>query len=133
MSDVKRNFFGNAFFALCCSGGIGFCAYLVRRLTANGLQGNEYAFFYSTFSLVSILISVVALGIPNAVFFALPDLRTRGLNDEAHGAYAFCLRWVLVTGLLLSAICLPLIFSAGGNLARYGIEDGAVFYLLLLP
>lgn len=129
---IKREFFGNAAFSLFCALIIGIFAYLVRRTTANGLPGNEYAFFYSIFSLINIAIPIVSLGISNATFFALPDFRNQGMEEEARGAYAFCLRWVLVTGGALALVVFPLLLRLGNNIERYGIEDRNIFFFLLL-
>ena len=132
MSLFRHQFCSNALYALVCSALTGFFAYLVRRLTANGLSGNEYAFFYSIFSLISISIAVVSFGIPNAAFFCLPDYLNQGLKEEAREVYSFCLRWFLATGLLLSAAVFPVILIAGNNIGRYEIQDKQIFYFLLL-
>ena len=132
MNSDKRYFFGNTAFSISCALVIGFCAYLSRRLTSNGLRGDEYAFFYSTFSLVSIMIAFTCLGIPNASFFRIPDARNGGQDDEARGVFAWCVRWVLLVGVFLTAVGLPVVLLAGGSMARYGIDSRRIFPLLLL-
>lgn len=132
MNSDKRYFFGNTAFSISCALVIGFCAYLSRRLTSNGLPGDEYAFFYSTFSLVSIMIAFTCLGIPNASFFRIPDARNGGQDDEARGVFAWCVRWVLLVGVFLTAVGLPVVLLAGGSMARYGIDSRRIFPLLLL-
>ena len=132
MNSDKRYFFGNTAFSISCALVIGFCAYLSRRLTSNGLPGDEYAFFYSTFSLVSIMIAFTCLGIPNASFFRIPDARNRGQDDEARGVFAWCVRWVLLVGVFLTAVGLPVVLLAGGSMDRYGIDSRRIFPLLLL-
>lgn len=132
MNSDKRYFFGNTAFSISCALVIGFCAYLSRRLTSNGLPGDEYAFFYSTFSLVSIMIAFTCLGIPNASFFRIPDARNGGQDDEARGVFAWCVRWVLLVGVFLTAVGLPVVLLAGGSMDRYGIDSRRIFPLLLL-
>lgn len=132
MSGIKRYFLGNSAFSLSCALVIGFCAYLTRRLTSNGLPGNDYAFFYSSFSLISIMIAVCSMGIPNASFFRIPDARNRGRGDTAHGFYAWCLRWVFLVGVFLTVIGLPAVLLAGGSMKKYGIDSRNIFRLLLL-
>lgn len=132
MNGFRRYFFGNAAFSLFCSFVIGVCAYLTRRITSNGLPGDEYAFFYSTFSLVTLLSALFSMGIPNASFFCIPDARNRGLDDEAHGFYAWCVRWVLLAGVFLTLVVLPVVLLAGDSMERYGIDSRRIFRLLLL-
>ncbi|MBQ9337106.1 MAG: hypothetical protein IJS14_07420 [Lentisphaeria bacterium] len=132
MNSDKRFFFGNTAFSMSCAFINGVCAYLTRRLTSNGLQGNEYAFFYSTFSLVCILIALFLLGIPNASFFRISDARNCGQDDAAHGIYAWCVRWAFLVGLFLTVVGLPAILMAGDSMERYGIDSRRVFRLLLL-
>ena len=132
MSSDRKYFFGNTAFSLSCALVIGFCAYLSRRLTSNGLPGDEYPFFYSTYSLVSIMIAFTSLGIPNASFFRIPDARNAGQDDEARGVFAWCVRWVLLVGVFLTAVGLPAVLLAGGSMGRYGIDSRRIFPLLLL-
>lgn len=132
MNSDKKYYFGNSAFSLSCAFIIGFFAYLSRRLTSNGLPGNEYAFFYSTFSLVSMMIAIASLGIPNAAFFCIPDARNRGQDDEAHGFYAWCIRWCFAAGVFLAVVGLPVVLLAGNSMKRYEIESGGIFRLLLL-
>ena len=132
MNGIRRYFFGNAAFSLFCSLVIGVCAYLTRRLTSNGLPGDEYAFFFSTFSLISMMVAFSSLGIPNASFFFIPDARNRGQDDEARGYYAWCMRWVTLVGVFLTVVGLPAVLLAGDSMERYGIDSPRVFWLLLL-
>lgn len=132
MNSGKRYFFGNTAFSISCALVIGFCAYLSRRLTSNGLPGDEYAFFYSTYSLISIMIACASLGIPNASFFRIPDARNSGQDDEARGVFAWCVRWVFLVGVFLTAVGLPAVLLAGDSMARYGIDSRRIFWLLLL-
>ena len=132
MNSGKRYFFGNTAFSMSCALVIGFCAYLSRRLTSNGLPGDEYAFFYSTYSLVSIMIAFTWLGIPNASFFRIPDTRNAGQDDEARGVFAWCVRWVVLVGVFLTIVGLPAVLLAGGSMERYGIDSRRIFRLLLL-
>ena len=132
MSNIRGKFFGNAAFSLFCALTIGVCAYLVRRITANGLEKNEYAFFYSTFSLVGMMVAFASAGIPNAAFFFIPDFRNRGEEEKARGVYAWCLRVVFVIGVLLMVVGLPAALLIGRNLERYGITSPWIFRLLLL-
>lgn len=132
MKGFRRYFFGNAAFSLFCSFVIGFCAYLTRRLTSNGLHGNEYAFFYSTFSLVTLLGALFSMGIPDASFFCIPDARNRGQDDAAHGFYAWCVQWVFLAGVFLTVVVLPVVLLAGDSMERYGIGSRRIFRLLLL-
>ena len=129
---IKREIFGNAAFSLFCALVIGILAYLVRRTTANGLPANEYAFFYSTFSLIEMMIALGSLGIPNAAFFFIPDYGNRGETDKARGVYAWSLRMVFGVGILLTFVGLPAVLLIGRNLERYGIASSWVFRLLLL-
>lgn len=132
MSSGKRYFFGNTAFSMTCAFVMGFCAYLTRRLTSSGLPGNDYAFFYSTFSLVSIMTALFSLGIPNASFFRIPDARNRGQEDTAHGIYGWCIRWGFFVGVFLTIVVLPAVLLAGDSMERYGIESKRIFWLLLL-
>ena len=132
MSGIRGKFFGNAAFSLFCALAIGVCAYLVRRITANTLPGNEYAFFYPTFSLIGMMVAFASAGIPNAAFFFIPDFRNRGEEDKARGVYAWCLRMVFVVGVLLTVVGLPTALLIGRNLERYGIASPWIFRLLLL-
>ena len=132
MNGIRRYFFGNAAFSLFCSLVIGVCAYLTRRLTSNGLPGDEYAFFFSTFSLISMMVAFGSLGIPNASFFCIPDARNRGQDDEARGYYAWCVRWVILVGVFLTVAVLPAVLLRGDSMERYGIGSRRVFWLLLL-
>lgn len=132
MNGFRRYFFGNAAFSLFCSFVIGVCAYLTRRITSNGLPGDEYAFFFSTFSLISMMVAFASLGIPNASFFRIPDARNRGEDDAAHGIYAWCVRWVFLVGMFLTVVGLPAVLLAGDSMERYGIDSGRIFWLLLL-
>ncbi len=132
MNGFRRYFFGNAAFSLFCSFVIGICAYLTRRFTSNGLPGDEYAFFFSTFSLISMMVAFASLGIPNASFFRIPDARNRGQDDAAHGVYAWCVRWVFLVGAFLTVVGLPAVLLAGDSMERYGIESRRIFWLLLL-
>ena len=132
MSSIRDKFFGNAAFSLFCALVMGVCAYLVRRITANGLPGNEYAFFYSTFSLIGMMVAFSSLGIPNAAFFFIPDFRNRGDAESARGVYAWCLRLVFAVGIFLTVIGLPVVLVAGRSLERYGITSSGIFGLLLL-
>lgn len=132
MSSGKRYFFGYTAFSMSCALVIGFCAYLTRRLTSNGLSGNEYAFFYSTYSLISLLIAFFSLGIPNASFFCIPDARNRGQDDTAHSFFAWCVRWVFLIGVFLTLIVLPAVLLKGGSMERYEIDSRRIFLLLLL-
>ena len=132
MNSGKRYFFGNTAFSMSCALVIGFCAYLSRRLTSNGLPGDEYAFFYSTYSLVSIMVAFTCLGIPNASFFRIPDARNARQDDEARGVFAWCVRWVVLVGVFLTVMGLPAVLLAGGSMERYGIDSRRIFPLLLL-
>ena len=132
MSNFQRKFFGNAAFSLVCALVIGVCAYLVRRITANGLPGDEYAFFYSTFSLVGMMVAFASLGIPNAAFFFIPDYCNRGEEDKARGVYSWCLRAVFAVGVFLTVVGLPAALILGRNMERYGIASPGIFWLLLL-
>lgn len=132
MSGIRRSFFGNAAFSLFCALVMGICAYLVRRITANDLPGNEYAFFYSTFSLVGMMVAFASLGIPNAAFFFIPDFRNRGEEENARGVYAWCLRLVCLVGILLTVLGLPAALLIGRGMERYGIVSPWIFRLLLL-
>lgn len=132
MNSDKKYYFGNTAFSISCALVVGVCGYLARRLTSSGLPGDEYAFFYSTFSLVSIMIAFVSLGIPNAAFFRIPDARNRGQDDEARGIYAWCIRWCFFVGVFLAAAVFPVVLLAGGSMKRYGIKSGGIFRLLLL-
>lgn len=132
MSSDRKYYFGNTAFSLFCAFVIGVCAYLTRRLTSGGLPGDEYAFFYSTFSLVSMMVAFASLGIPNAAFFCIPDARNRGRDDEARGFYAWCIRWCFAVGVFLTVVGLPVVLLAGNSMKRYGIESGGIFRLLLL-
>ncbi len=132
MNGFRRYFFGNAAFSLFCEFVIGVCAYLTRRLTSNGLPGDEYAFFFSTFSLISMMVAFASLGIPNAAFFRIPDARNRGQDDAARGVYAWCVRWVFFVGVFLTVAVLPAVLLAGDSMERYGIDSRRIFWLLLL-
>lgn len=132
MSSGRRYFLGNTAFSMSCAFVIGFCAYLTRRLTSNGLSGNDYAFFYSTFSLVTLLVALFSMGIPNASFFCIPDARNRGQDDAAHGFFAWCARWVFLVGVFLTVAVLPVVLLAGDSMERYGIDSRRIFRLLLL-
>ena len=132
MNSDKKYYFGNSAFSISCALVVGVCGYLARRLTSGGLPGDEYAFFYSTFSLVSMLIAFASLGIPNAAFFCIPDARNRVRDDEARGFYAWCIRWCFAVGSILAVAVLPVVLLAGGSMKRYGIESGGIFRLLLL-
>lgn len=132
MSSGRRYFFGNTAFSMTCAFAIGVCAYLTRRLTSNGLPGNDYAFFYSTFSLVTLLVALFSMGIPNASFFCIPDARNRGQDDAAHAFYAWCARWVFLVGAFLTVVGLPLVLLTGNSMERYGIDSRRIFRLLLL-
>ena len=132
MNSDKKYYFGNSAFSISCALLIGVCGYLARRLTSGGLPGNEYAFFYSTFALVSMMVAFVSLGIPNAAFFCIPDARNRGRDDEARGFYAWCIRWCFAVGVFLAVVGLPVVLLAGKSMKRYGIESSDIFRLLLL-
>lgn len=132
MSSGRRYFLGNTAFSMSCAFVIGFCAYLTRRLTSNGLSGNDYAFFYSTFSLVTLLVALFSMGIPNASFFCIPDARNRGQDDAAHGFFAWCARWVFLVGVFLTVAVLPVVLLTGDSMERYGIDSRHIFRLLLL-
>ena len=132
MSSGRRYFLGNMAFSMSCAFVIGFCAYLTRRLTSNGLSGNDYAFFYSTFSLVTLLVALFSMGIPNASFFCIPDARNRGQDDAAHGFFAWCARWVFLVGVFLTVAVLPVVLLTGDSMERYGIDSRHIFRLLLL-
>jgi len=132
MNGIRGKFFGNAAFSLFCALVMGVCAYLVRRITANGLPGNEYAFFYSTFSLIGMMVAFSSLGIPNAAFFFIPDFRNRGEEEKARGVYAWCLRMVFAVGVFLTVVGLPVVLVVGRGMERYGIASSDIFRLLLL-
>ena len=132
MSSDRKYFFGNSAFSLFCAFVIGICSYLSRRLTSGGLPGDEYAFFYSTFSLVSMMVAFASLGIPNAAFFCIPDARNRGRDDVARGFFAWCIRWCFAVGVILTAVGLPVVLLAGNSMERYGIDSRRIFPLLLL-
>ena len=132
MNSDKKYYFGNSAFSLSCALVIGVCAYLTRRLTSNGLPGDEYAFFFSTFSLISMMVAFASLGIPNAAFFCIPDARNRGRDDEACSFYAWCIRWCFAVGVFLSVVVLPVVLLAGNSMERYGIKSDSIFRLLLL-
>ena len=132
MNSDKKYYFGNTAFSISCALVIGVCGYLARRFTSGGLPGDEYAFFYSTFSLISMMIALVSIGIPSAAFFCIPDARNRGQDDEARGFFAWCIRWCFAVGVFLTLFGLPAVLLMGGSMKRYGIESGGIFLLLLL-
>ena len=71
---------------------VGFCGYWVRRLMANSLPENDYAFYYSFYALVNFSIIFTQAGLSDVILFELPGMIERKKNKRAAQCYNFTKR-----------------------------------------
>lgn len=71
---------------------VGALSYLTRRFMANHLPANDYAFFYSTFSLISFLLILTQAGLSHVILFELPGLFASERKAAAGSFYCFVRR-----------------------------------------
>ena len=93
MSLIPAQFLNGAFFSFVAALLTGICGYLVRRFMANGCTTDEYAFFYSVFSLLSFCVIFIRLGMSDVVLFELPRLLASGKQEQAGMIYRFIRRF----------------------------------------
>ena len=97
MGLIPAQFLKGAFFSFVAALLTGICGYLTRRFMANGCTTDEYAFFYSVFSLLSLCIVFIRLGMSDVVLFELPRLLASGKYDQTGMVYSFIRRFQLIS------------------------------------
>ncbi|MGN0872506.1 MAG: hypothetical protein ACI4UV_15075, partial [Victivallales bacterium] len=115
MSLIPAQFLNGAFFSFVAALLTGICGYLVRRFMANGCTTDEYAFFYSVFSLLSFCVIFIRLGMSDVVLFELPRLLASSKYDQIGAVYRFIRRFQLI----FSAVAYFLLIIAIPFLQRY--------------
>lgn len=106
--QILRGSFLSAFSAII----VGLTGYLSRRFMANHLPVNDYAFFYSTFSLISFLLIFTRLGLSDVILYELPGLLAENFKSQAGGFYRFVCRfqsWLVAIFFLLLCASIPLL------------------------
>ncbi|MDD3885459.1 MAG: hypothetical protein PHI35_01130 [Victivallaceae bacterium] len=107
MQRFGRDFLRGSLSSAIAAGVGGICGYLTRRLMANGLDIDEYAFFYSMYSLLMIVFAVLRLGSSDALLYMLPGMLQERKFIRAGQLFGFACRYqVIVFGAAAAVLAL---------------------------
>lgn len=88
---ILKVFLWGSFISLLGAVLIGVMNYLIRRCLVNQFSFAEYGFLYSVFSLLTILLAVIDLGMTQAGTILIAQNRTRKRSLRANSIYSFIL------------------------------------------
>lgn len=92
MKLIPAQFLRGSFLSVLAAVSAGVAGYLTRRFMANHLPENDYAFFYSTYSLITFLLILTQVGLSDVMLFELPGLLSLNRKAKAGGFYSFVCR-----------------------------------------
>jgi len=110
MSLVPRQFLKGASLSAAAAVLTGIFGYLTRRFMANQLPDNDYAFFYSVFSLLSLSSVLLRAVASEVVLYEMPGLLASGRHRTSALIYRFTMRFQLILagiGFLLLCLAIP--------------------------
>ena len=90
---------------------VGIFGYLTRRLLVNNMPENDYAFFYSVFAIMNLLIIFLQSGTSDILLFEVPRLLESEKKRCAGASYAFIRKFQSVNALIgtvIMILCFPL-------------------------
>ena len=106
----------------------GILAYFARRIMANHLTTEDFAFFYSTTSILNVSMIVAQFGTADVLLFEIPGLLESGRKRCAGASYGFVRRFQALNSLwliILLVLCFPLFerfyFDYPVSLANFGL------------
>lgn len=118
MAFIPKQFIKASFFAALSAILVGLSGYLTRRLMANNLPENDYAFFYSTMALLSLLLLVIHFGFSDVLLYELPGMLAKRQYRRAASTY----HYTCIFQQTVMLICLVLLFVSTPILKRYYFE-----------
>ncbi len=112
MDERYRIFLRGTALSVVGTASAGIAGYLTRRILANGLELEEYAFFYSMQALLTMLFVLAKYGSSETVFFLLPGLKQKGHERFARQLFSFGCKYNLAVFAVISlgvALAVPLL------------------------
>ena len=112
MSLISAVFLRGSAFSASAAIAVGIFGYLTRRILANHLPGNDYAFFYSVFALINLLVIPIQAGTADVLLFEVPGILEAGKRRCAGTFYRFIVKFQSVNalcGMILFLLCFPLL------------------------
>lgn len=103
MSLIPAHFLKGSVVSAAAAIAVGVFGYLTRRLLANTLAENDYAFFYSTFALFNLMTLFVQCGTADVVLYELPGLLETKHKRSGAAIYRFILKFQSFNALICTA------------------------------
>ena len=115
MSLIPKLFVKGVFFSASSALLVGLSGYLSRRLMANNLSETDYAFYYSTLALLSLMLIFTHLGTSDFLLYELPGMLAKKQNRRACFTYHYITRLLTI----LAVICFFVLFASTTLLKKY--------------
>ncbi len=128
MSFIPSSFLKGSFISGVVAIFVGFCGYWVRRMMANSLPENDYAFYYSFYALVNFCIMFSQAGLSDVMLFELPGM----LENKKIKRAAQCYNYTKRIQTVLSFAVTLLFIACYGLLKKYYFDYPVDFLCFLV-
>ncbi len=106
MNLIPKQFLSGAFWSAIAAFLSGVCAYATRRLMANNLPGEEFAFFYSVMAFLNLLLIPIHLGTADVILYDLPRMLALRQRRRANVTYSYVYKFQQTMALVFMVILL---------------------------